>query len=81
MRNGRAVLRRGREAMGDGSVWAEPEERGWYFWIEHVERVWHVSGLLCFLSVIQHPKRICQKNKLVVEEMSKYNCPEGIAGS
>ena len=29
--DGRAELRRGREAMGDGGVWAESEERGCTF--------------------------------------------------
>ena len=52
-----------------------------YFHVERVRKVWHVSGFVCFFYQPGTQKEYIGKNKLVVEGMSKYDCPEGIAGS
>jgi len=49
-----------------------------YFRIERVGRVWDVS---VFFNQSRARKEYVGKNELVVEGMSKYDCPEGIAGS
>ena len=68
--------------MGNGGVWARVGGKWLYFCVEPVRRVWHVPGLLCTYFINPAPeKNMSEKNKLVVERMSKYDCPEGIAGS